>query len=172
MPGSPIPAAQYLRISREVQHWSIPAQVASIGRFAAINNFEIVQTYRDTASGLLIKNRAGLQQLLSDVLKGRAQYRAVLVHDVSRWGRFQDTDEAAYYEFLCKQAGVPVHYCAEPFANDRSIAGCVGKALKRAIAAEYSRELSIKCFRGQKKLASLGFRMGAMPGYGLRRMAI
>ena len=111
MLGSPIPAAQYLRISREVQHWSIPEQIASIRRFAAINNFEIVQTYRDTASGLLIKNRSGLQQLLSDVLKGRAQYRAVLVHDAGRWGPFQDTDEGAYYELLCKQAGVRVHYC-------------------------------------------------------------
>jgi hypothetical protein len=24
------------------------------------------------------------------------------VYDVSRWGRFQDPDEAAHYEFLCK----------------------------------------------------------------------
>jgi DNA invertase Pin-like site-specific DNA recombinase len=172
MSDSPTPAAQYLRISRETQFYSIPEQIATIKKFAAANNFEIIRTYRDTASGLLIKNRSGLQQLLYDILKGLAQYRAVLINDVSRWGRFQDSDEAAHYEFLCKQAGVPVYYCAEAFANEHGIACSIGKALKRAMAAEYSRELSVKCFRAQKKLSILGFRMGATPGYGLRRMAI
>ena len=172
MSNSPTPAAQYLRISREVQFYSFPEQIATIKKFAAANNFEIIRTYQDTASGLLVKNRSGLQQLLFDILKGRAQYRAVLINDVSRWGRFQDPDEAAHYEFLCKQAGVPVYYCAEAFANEHGIAGSIGKALKRAMAAEYSQELSMKCFRAQKKLAGLGFRMGATPGFGLRRMAI
>jgi DNA invertase Pin-like site-specific DNA recombinase len=37
----------------------------------------------------------------------------VLVYDVSRWGRFQDIDESAHYEFVCKQAGIKVAYCAE-----------------------------------------------------------
>ena len=31
------------------------------------------------------------------------------MYDVSRWGRFQDPDEAAHYEFLCKAASVQVH---------------------------------------------------------------
>jgi len=26
-------------------------------------------------------------------------------YDVSRWGRFQDADESAYYEFVLKKAG-------------------------------------------------------------------
>jgi hypothetical protein len=25
---------------------------------------------------------------------------------VGRWGRFQDSDEAAHYEFLCKMSGI------------------------------------------------------------------
>jgi hypothetical protein len=29
--------------------------------------------------------------------------------DVSRWGRFQDPDESAHYEYLCKAAGIPVY---------------------------------------------------------------
>ena len=41
---------------------------------------------------------------------------AILVYYVSRWGSFQDTDESAHYEFACKSAGVPVHYCAETTA--------------------------------------------------------
>jgi len=84
-------------------------------------------------------------------------YAAVLVYDVSRWGRFQDTDEAAYYEFLCKQAGIPVHYCAEPFPNDSTVSSSILKALKRSMAAEYSRELGVKVYAGKKRLVRLGF---------------
>jgi hypothetical protein len=57
-------------------------------------------------------------------------------YDVSRWGRFQDTDEAAHYEFLCKSAGVPIHYCAEAFANDGTLPSLIMKALKRTMAGE------------------------------------
>ena len=97
---------------------------------------------------------------------------AILVYDVSRWGRFQDTDEAAHYEFLCKSAGVPIHYCAETFANDGSLPSSIMKALKRAMAGEYSRELGVKVIAGQKRLAALGFKQGGVPGYGFRRLLI
>jgi DNA invertase Pin-like site-specific DNA recombinase len=113
----------------------------------------------------------GLRQLLQDVV-GETNYRAILVYDVSRWGRFQDTDESAHYEFLCKSAGVPVHYCAQTFANDGSLPSLIMKALKRTMAGEYSRELGVKVLDGQKRLARLGFKQGGVPGYGLRRMLI
>src|SRR5207245_331886 len=41
-------------------------------------------------SGMLLKNRAGLKQLLKDVMDGQLEFRAVLIYDESRWGRFQD----------------------------------------------------------------------------------
>jgi hypothetical protein len=53
-------------------------------------------------------------------------------------------DEAAYYEFLCKESGIQVHYCAEEFANDGSLASTILKNMKRVMAGEYSRELSTK----------------------------
>ena len=56
-------------------------------------------------------------------------YRAILVYDVSRWGRFQDTDESAYYEFICKQAGIQVIYCAEQFENDGSPTATIIKSV-------------------------------------------
>jgi hypothetical protein len=37
------------------------------------------------------------------------------------------------------------------------------------MAAEYSRELSVKVFAGQVRLIKLGFRQGGPPGFGLRR---
>jgi hypothetical protein len=78
----------------------------------------------------------------------------------------------AHYEFLCKQAGIPVHYCSESFSNDTTLASMIMKTLKRSMAAEYSRELSAKVIAGQRKIASQGFRNGGVAGYGLRRMLV
>jgi len=165
-----IPAAQYLRMSTEHQQYSFQNQTAVTHKYAEDRGFDIVCTYSDAAkSGLVLRRRPGLQQLLRDVV-GTPPYRVILVYDVSRWGRFQDTDESAHYEFLCKSAGVPVHYCAENFANDGALPSLIMKTLKRTMAAEFSRELGVKVLAGQKRLACLGFKQGGVPGYGLRRM--
>src|SRR5579872_3906911 len=146
-----IPVAEYLRMSTEHQQDSLLNQQATIREFAGRHRQKIVKSYVDAGkSGLALKHRRGLIQLLHDVVDGNQDYQAILVYDVSRWGRFQDIDEAAYYEFLCKRSGVKVHYCAEQFANDESMPSIVMKALKRVMASEYSRELSEKAFRGAK----------------------
>jgi DNA invertase Pin-like site-specific DNA recombinase len=171
--GNPlIPAAQYLRMSTEHQQYSLQNQSTATQKYAEARGFQIVRTYSDAAkSGLVLRHRPGLQQLLRDVV-GTPPYRAILVYDVSRWGRFQDTDESAHYEFLCKSAGSPVHYCAETFANDGTFPSLIMKTLKRTMAAEFSRELGVKVLAGQKRLACLGFKQGGIPGYGLRRMLV
>ena len=168
-----VPAAQYLRMSTEHQQYSLENQSTAIEKYAEAHNCEIVRTYSDAAkSGVVLRRRTGLQQLLKDVVGGASGYRAILVYDVSRWGRFQDTDESAHYEFLCKSAGVPVHYCAETFANDGTLSSLIMKALKRTMAGEYSRDLSVRVFAGQKRLTLLGFKTGGVPGDGLRRMLV
>jgi DNA invertase Pin-like site-specific DNA recombinase len=171
--GNPlVPAAQYLRMSTEHQQYSLQNQSTATQKYAEARGFQIVRTYSDAAkSGLVLRRRPGLQQLLRDVV-GTPPYRAILVYDVSRWGRFQDTDESAHYEFLCKSAGSPVHYCAETFANDGTFPSLLMKTLKRTMAAEFSRELGVKVLAGQKRLACLGFKQGGIPGYGLRRMLV
>ena len=168
-----VPAAQYLRVSTERQEYSLDCQSTRIANYAQANGFAVCQTYCDEAkSGLEIGRRKGLSQLLRDVVGGKPSYKAVLVYDVSRWGRFQDPDEAAHYEFLCKAAGVSIHYCAEHFSNDGHPASLILKTLKRVMAAEYSRELSDKVFAGMTRVVSKGFRSGAHPGYGFRRMLL
>jgi DNA invertase Pin-like site-specific DNA recombinase len=168
-----IPAAQYLRMSTEHQQYSLDNQRLAIKIYADKHRFTIVQTYTDGAkTGVVLKRRDGLRQLLQDVMTDNHAYNAVLVYDVSRWGRFQDPDESAHYEFLCKSAGVPVLYCAEVFVNDGTVPNMLLKALKRTMAGEYSRELSVKVFAGLKRLATLGFKQGGPPGYALRRMLV
>lgn len=167
-------AAQYLRMSTDHQQYSLDNQADAIARYAAEHGFRVVKTYSDAAkSGLRLKNRAGLKQLLKDVVETQREFRAILVYDVSRWGRFQDSDEAAHYEYICKSAGVPVHYCMEMFDNEQGgPLALILKAIKRTMAAEYSRELSVKVRSGQLRLAKLGYKLGGQAPYGLRRLLL
>lgn len=168
-----IPAAQYVRMSTDRQEYFIANQMLAIEEYARLHGFEVVKTYADPGkSGVLIKHRAGLMQLLDDVVTGSCRYRAVLVYDVSRWGRFQDNDEAAHYEFICKQAGTPVLYCAEPFSNDCTVPSLIMKAIKRTMAGEYSRELGERVYHYQRQMVLRGFKMGARAGFGLRRKLV
>jgi hypothetical protein len=80
--------------------------------------------------------------------------------------------KSAYYEYICKRAGIGVQYCAEQFENDGSPVSTIFKGVKRAMAGEYSRELSVKVFTGQCRLIELGYRQGGQSGYGLRRRLI
>jgi DNA invertase Pin-like site-specific DNA recombinase len=163
-------AAQYVRMSTDYQRYSIENQAAVIAAYAQAHDLTIVRTYRDEGeSGLKLKNRLGLIRLLDDVRSDHADFDHILVYDVSRWGRFQDVDESAHYEFVCKQAGIKVAYCAEQFDNDGSMVSSIVKNIKRVMAAEFSRELSAKVHAGQLRQAALGFRQGGPLGYGLRR---
>jgi DNA invertase Pin-like site-specific DNA recombinase len=168
-----IPAAQYLRKSDDHQKYSTENQSIANHAYAARRGRVIVRTYCDDGiSGLTFDKRDALRQLIEDVQSGNTDFRTILVYDVSRWGRFQDPDEAAYYEFICKQAGVTVEYCAEPFENDGTPLSTMMKCMKRAMAGEFSRELSVKVFAGQSRLIQMGYRVSGAPGFGLRRMLV
>jgi len=166
-----IPAAQYVRMSDDGQQYSIENQKAAIQKYAEDHGFVIVQTYADEGkSGVVLNRREALRKLLDDVERGNPDYKAILVYDVSRWGRFLNSDEGAHYEFLCTRTGRRLHYCAEQFANDDTPSSAILKSLKRSMAAEYSRELGIKVFEGKCRLVKMGFWVGAKAGYGYRRM--
>lgn len=166
-------AAQYVRMSTEHQQYSTDNQSDKIREYAEKRGIEIIKTYADDGkSGLSIGGRGALQQLIADVESGAADFNVILVYDVSRWGRFQDADESAYYEYICKRAGIQVAYCAEQFENDGSPVSTIVKGVKRAMAGEYSRELSAKVFAGHCRLVELGFRQGSTAGFGLRRVLV
>jgi len=173
VPESGVRAAEYVRMSTDHQRYSTENQAEAIRRYAASRGFAIVSTYADEGkSGLRIDGRDALKRLISDVTAGQCGFDAILVYDVSRWGRFQDADESAYYEYICRRAGIAVHYCAEQFENDGSPVSTIVKGVKRAMASEYSRELSTKVFAGQCRLIELGYRQGGAAGFGLRRTLV
>lgn len=169
----PLRAAQYVRMSTDHQQYSTANQMDVISAYARDRNITIVRSYADEGlSGLSIHWRDGLKALIADVESGAADFDCVLVYDVTRWGRFQNLDESAYYEFVCHRAGVTVHYCADEFENDGSLASFMIKNSKRAGAADFSRSLSKKVFLGQCRITRMGFWRGGMPSYGLRRQLL
>lgn len=166
-------AAAYVRMSTEHQQYSTSNQMDTIKEYAVRRNLDIVKIYSDEGkSGLNIQGRDSLARMIADVQAGSADFTCILVYDISRWGRFQDADESAYYEYVCRRAGILVHYCAEQFENDGSPVSTIVKGVKRAMAGEYSRELSSKVFQGACRLITLGYKQGGTAGYGLRRMLV
>jgi len=71
-----VPAAQYLRVSTDHQQYSLENQSDGIFRYANDRGFLIVRTYADAAkSGLALKNRDALKQLLKDVVEGDLSFK-------------------------------------------------------------------------------------------------
>ena len=160
-------------MSTDHQKYSTENQLDTIRRYAEQRGYTIVRVFEDSGrSGLRMDGRDGLKSLMLEVQSGTADFQAILVYDVSRWGRFQDADEGAYHEHVCSRAGIRVHYCGEQFDNDGSIGSILLKNVKRVMAGEYSRELSVKVFAGQCRLIEHGFRQGGPAGFGLRRLLI
>ena len=84
-----IRAAQYVRMSTEHQQYSTENQADVIREYAAKNGVEIARTFKDDGkSGLNIRGRGALQELIETVTTGKADFDTILVYDVSRWGRF------------------------------------------------------------------------------------
>jgi DNA invertase Pin-like site-specific DNA recombinase len=171
--GGKTPVAAYVRMSTEHQQYSTENQLDRIKEYAAKRGMEITRVFADEGkSGLSVKGRDSLRRMIAEVEGGKAEFKAILAYDVSRWGRFQDADESGYYEYICKRSGITVHYCAEQFENDGSPTSNIIKSVKRSMAGEYSRELSSKVFQGACRLIQMGFKQGGAAGFGLRRMLI
>lgn len=165
-------AAQYLRMSTDHQPNSPANQAAAIAAYAHLRGYEVVRTFEDAgASGLSLRGRPAFQAMLQAVLSGQADFDVILAYDVSRFGRFQDPDEAAHYEWLCRTEGVGVEYCADGLSSG-GLEDALLKGVRRAMAAEFSRELGQKVREAQRRLAGQGHWQHGRPGYGLRRRIV
>ncbi|MFC1627536.1 recombinase family protein [Gemmatimonadota bacterium] len=164
-------AAGYCRCSTDEQFQSIPDQKTAIEAEAEKLGLEVVRWFEDAGkSGTNTERRPGFRELISVVENGSRDFQLLLVYDVSRWGRYGDPDEAAYWEFHCKRHGVEVEYIAEDFVNDGSMGSHLQKHLKFSTAGQYSKDLARVTVRGNKSNAEKGFFGGGQPPYGYRRM--
>lgn len=73
-----------LRMSTEHQKNSPDVQASHIAAYAAGRGYKIVRTYSDLGvTGLHLKTRKGLRQLLADAVSGSADFSVILVYDVA-----------------------------------------------------------------------------------------
>jgi hypothetical protein len=131
----PIRAAAYMRTARQEPHLA-RNQMDAIRKYAKRHGMQIVKEYSDEGkSGVNIQARESLARMIREVQNGQIDFSAILLRDVSRWGRFQDADESAYYEYICRRAGVSVHYCDEQSERERLSVSTIVKRLKKSIRA-------------------------------------
>jgi DNA invertase Pin-like site-specific DNA recombinase len=164
--------ALYIRRSTiDLQPDSLTAQEELLRAHATAHAHEVVRIYSDSASGKRTDKRDAFQRLIDDVKHG-PDFAAVLVRDVSRWSRAENTDEAGFYEFICRTNGVQVLYVDETFGPEQSPYALLLKSVKRAMAAEFSLEKARVVRASHARLVGQGFwPTGAVP-YALKRVLV
>jgi DNA invertase Pin-like site-specific DNA recombinase len=163
--------ALYLRRSTgaEMQPESLATQEEQLRSFATFHEDDVIRVYRDDASGRNA-NRKAFQSLMADVRSG-ADFDRLLVLDVTRWGRFENVDESAYWEFFCLLHGVRVVYVNEPFRDESAYDGLI-KTIKRLSAAEFSKDKSRMVQYTKARSARKGNFTGGSPPYGMKRLLV
>ena len=167
--------AYYRHSAEDKQENSVPIQREHIQKFARDNHIEVIHEEADEGETGLLASRPGFTRIFDDwILRPQAPaFDFVLVYDVSRWGRFQDQDEAAYYEFLCRKQGKRVIYVAHGFPQaEHQLIAHLQTSIERYMAAEYSRQLSDKVFHGCVKVSQAGYSAGGTACYGMGRLLL
>jgi len=167
-------AVAYYRHSAEIgQENSVEIQQDNVRAFADRHEVDIVEEFADRGkSGLNAEGRPAFTEMM-ELVRTRDDFDIILVLDVSRWGRFQDTDLSAHYESLCTQQGKQVIYTQIGFPRDEDrLISQLRKSIDRYQSAEYSRTLSKKVFEGAAKVARQGYRPGGSPPYGFYRLML
>lgn len=165
--------AYYRHSAQDRQENSVAIQQEQVRQWAAENGVDIVHEFADRGkSGLTAEGRDGFNDMMENWVRVRPDFEFVLCLDVSRWGRFQDIDLSATYSAECKLHGKQVIYTTlgKPKPNDQLYQVYV--QFERFRAAQYSKELSDKVFRGCVKIAQQGYWAGGKPPYALQRLLL
>ncbi len=171
---SRVRAVAYYRHSAEIgQENSVEIQQDNVRSFAAKHDIKIINEFADRGkSGLNAEGRPAFNEMMVWV-QTRNDFSLVLVLDVSRWGRFQDTDLSAHFESLCTQQGKQVIYTQIGFTRDEDrLINQLRKSIDRYQSADFSRTLSKKVFEGASKVAHQGYRPGGSPPYAFHRLML
>jgi len=165
--------AYYRHSAQDRQENSIPLQQEQVCEFAQEHGIEIIKEFADAGkSGLDVEGRPAFTEMMDEWVKKRKDFDYVLCLDVSRWGRFQDIDLSAQYSAECKKHGKQVIYTTIGKPREDDPLYPVYVQFERFRAAQYSRELSDKVWRGCVKIAEQGYWAGGPPPYGFRRLLL
>ncbi|PUB33716.1 DNA invertase Pin-like site-specific DNA recombinase [Elizabethkingia sp. YR214] len=167
--------AYYRHSAEDKQENSVAIQREHTENFARENNIDIIHEESDEGKSGLTANRPGFERLFANWVENNnaPSFSYVLVYDVSRWGRFQDGDQAAYFVHLCKKHGKEVIYVSRGFPDQANqLFSSLETSIQRYMAAEYSRQLSDKVFHGCIKVSQQGYSAGGSAVYGMTRLLL
>lgn len=167
--------AYYRHSAENKQENSVAIQRQLTEKFAFENDIEIIHEESDEGKSGLLSTRIGFEKLFANWIENpeAPKFDYVLVYDVSRWGRFQDQDEAAYFTHICTKFGKKVIYVSLGFPNEEnSFFSGLGIMFERYMASEYSRQLSSKVFYGCIKVSEQGYSAGGTAVYGMARQLL
>lgn len=167
--------AYYRHSAEDKQENSITIQRRLVEEYAQQRGITIIHEETDEGKSGLSADRPGFQRLLNDWVRNPSAppFEHILVRDVSRWGRFQNTDEAAFYRFFCRRHGKYVKYVEHGDQMDENnLIAHLLTSVEQFMAAEYSRQLSEKVFHGCVEVSRQGFSAGGTACYGLERVLL
>lgn len=169
--------AYYRHSAEDKQENSVSIQRQHAQELAKKHEIEIIHEEADEGVSGLVgpEGRPGFKRLLEEWIENPTApaFEFVFVYDQSRWGRFQNPDEAAYHEFRCTKRHKKVVYVASGFPREgEQLLSALDTSIKRHMAAEYSRTLSEKVFRGCVEVSKQGYSAGGGPCYGMVRLLL
>ena len=153
----PLRAALYCRVSTADQ--SCARQERDLAAFAARAGYEVVGTYKETASGVKL-DRAERKRVLA--LAQRREVDAVLVTELSRWGRSTTDLLATLKELEARRVSL---VALNGMAFDLSTPHGRMMATLLAGIAEFERELTVERIRsGIAAAKARGKKLGRQHG--------
>lgn len=167
--------AYYRHSAEDKQENSVAIQRTHVHRFANQHTLEIIHEEADEGISGLLAKRPGFERIFRDWVENpdAPSFEYILVYDVSRWGRFQDQDQAGHYVYLCKKHNKEVIYVSQGFPDQSNrLFSSLEISIQRYMAAEYSRQLSEKVFHGCVKVSQQGFSAGGPAVYGMARQLL
>ncbi len=167
--------AYYRHSAEDKQENSVSIQRDHAHTFANKYNIEIIHEEADEGKSGLSAHREGFQKILNNwVLNESAEhFDYILVYDVSRWGRFQNPDESAMYEFECTKRGKKLVFIDKGMPQEgQALINHLQTSIERYMAADFSRQLSNKVFYGSAKVSEQGYSAGGVAPYGMDRLLL
>ena len=156
-------AALYARYSSDNQRYeSITAQLRCSEEYCARKHYQVVKIYKDEAiSGTSVVRRDAFQQMILD--SADDVFDVVIFHKIDRNAR----NEIDYYTNVDRLAknGVSYEYSAEGI-DVTTANGKLTEGIKVAVAAWYSRNLSLEIKKGKKETALQGKHNGGSAPFG------
>ncbi len=179
LPDASSPAIGYVRVSTDEQarddRTSLTQQRQAIDALALRSGLALVATFEDPgASGGRAENRPGFMALEAYCKAHPRPTRSpgtVLVLNDSRWGRFDDPEEATWWRFeLKKRYGWIVRFAEADESGDSLVRG-ITRFMHQSQATIYREAIKANAKRGARGTAALGFWQNEAP-IGYRREAI